>query len=169
MTFKASDWHFANTRALFDAARDATREYDRCRRQVERLESSEGVRAQGYDATGHGSVPGDPMRATDRRMDFERSIRDTIETDNEMMDYAFDVLYGSDRESGAAALVGRFAADVVWWHWLADLKWDATADMLGKSSRACQDAARRLFRAVDEARGDSDGFEPVIGGQAGSV
>ena len=105
MTLKASDWHFANTRALFDAARDAARECEKCRIQVEKLESSEGVKAQSYDATGHGSSPSDPMRPTDRRIEFERRKHDIIEDDEALMDYAFDVLYGADRESGASSLL----------------------------------------------------------------
>ena len=163
MTFKASDWHFSNTRALFDAARDAARECERCRRQIERMESSEGLKAQRYDVIGHGSGVSDPMRQTDRRIDFEQRKREVVENDESLMEYAFCVLYGADRNSGASSLVGEFPADVVWWHWLGDLTWTATADMLYASESWCMSESARLFREVDNARGGSDGFEPIIG------
>ena len=163
MTFKASDWHFASARALFDAARDAARECERCRRQIERMESSEGLKAQRYDVIGHGSGVRDPMRQTDRRIDFEQRKREAVEDDESLMDYAFCVLYGADRNSGASSLVGEFAADVVWWHWLGDLTWTATANMLDASESWCMSESARLFREVDKARGGSDGFEPIIG------
>ena len=168
MTFNASDWHFANTRALFDAARDAARECEKCRLQVEKLESSEGVKAQSYDSAVHGSGDSDPMRPTDRRIEFERRKHDIIEDDEALMDYAFDVLYGADRESGASSMVGEFPADVVWWHWLGDMTWAATANMLDASESWCMSESARLFHEVDKARGGSDGFEPIIG-QAISV
>ena len=168
MTFNASDWHFTNARALFDAARDAARECEKCRLQVEKLESSEGVRAQRYDAIGRCSSTSDPMRPTDRRIEFERRKHDIIENDESLMDYAFDVLYGADRESGASSLVGEFPADVVWWHWLVDMTWAATANILGASESWCMSESARLFHEVDKARGGSDGFEPIIG-QAISV
>ena len=163
MTFKASDWHFDNARALFDAARDAARECERCRLQIERMASSEGLKAQRYDAIGHGSGVSDPMRQTDRRIDFENRKREVIENDEALMDYAFCVLYGADRNSGASSLVGEFPADVVWWHWLGDLTWTATANMLDASKSWCMSESARLFREVDRARGGSDGFEPIIG------
>lgn len=138
---------FVSARDLFDAARDAAIECERCRRQLEAMRESGG----GSDVhVSRGSVS-DPMARVDRIIDQEARWESVIERDERLMDLATSVLYGEDQmgSGGVHALLGSVYADILWWHYLALEKWDRVGEIVHYSPQRCKQLRNVAFDLID--------------------
>ncbi|MGN9233696.1 hypothetical protein ACTM8Z_00095 [Atopobiaceae bacterium HCP3S3_D6] len=152
-------YRYASAHDFFEAVREASRDAERTRRAVSRMESREGVRAQSYGPRGRGGTR-DAMAATDERMDYEERCRARVEADYALIDAACDVIYGRDqRTGGVGALLGAAYADALWWRYCAAATWPEVAAGTGMSERWCRDAVRA---ATDVA--DAYGLERMASG-----
>lgn len=143
-------YSYRSARALLEDVRAAVLDADRISRTIERYESREGVRAQGY-----GPRPGgrraDAMRATDARIDYESRVRQRREDDYALIDVGSALAYGGDQRGsgGVGALLGPTYADVVWWRFCAGSTWDRVSREVGMSKRWCQEAADAAIDEID--------------------
>lgn len=151
-------------RDFFEAVRDASLEAERTRRTLLRMEAREGVRAQGYEATGRSGGGSDRTDATDARMDYEWRMRERIEADYALIDLACRVLYGSDYGSGGVdKLMGSAVADAISFRYVDARPWGEVAAALGYS----HDSAKSLRALCEQGFDciDSLGWDSVIGGR----
>lgn len=97
------------------------------------MRARESVRAQTYDAIGHGTGNRDAMRATDSRMDAEKSAA------SEIRDLSDQVKEGRELCRGIrAANITQRWADALELHYIEDMTWHQTASALGVSERQAQ-------------------------------
>lgn len=150
-------------RDFFEAVRDASLEAERTRRTLLRMEAREGVRAQGYEATGRSGGGSDRTDATDARMDYEWRMRERIEADYALIDLACRVLYGSDYGSGGVdKLMGSAVADAISFRYVDARTWTEVAALMGysgRSRRSLGDLCQQGFDCID-----SLGWDRVMGG-----
>ena len=151
---------YRSARDFFEAVRCAAIEVGRTERQIERMKSAEGVRAQGYGPAGKGSrsdVNGTAV--TDARMDYEARMRRRLEEDRALIAEGCALVYGPDNRGGVAKLLGSAAADAMWWRYCAGESWTKAAEMVGASVKTLQ---RWCEVAVDTV--DGIGFDAVRSG-----
>lgn len=146
----ATAWHFASARDLFESAREASRDAERIRRQLESME----VRAFSVGGGGGAAVRStpDPQRSSrraDALVDREESLRLRQEGDYRLIGLACDVLYGRDDETGLASLVPAWWCDALWWHYLACVSWGRTAEVVGYSPQRCKQVRDAALDVVD--------------------
>lgn len=143
---------YGDARQYFAAVRDAAGEAERTKRQIERMEASEGVRAQGYQP-GVSSSRAD-VNGTSRvvaRMDYEGRMRRRLDEDYALIDSATSVIYGEEQTGmgGIDALMGSRCADAVWWRFCDCAGWHKVAEMVGMSEKWCRDAVEAALDACD--------------------
>ena len=154
---------YPSAQEFFEAVRDASREAERTRLTLLQMEAREGVRAQGYEATGRSGSSSDRTAATDARIDYEGRMRDRIEADYALIDMACALLYG--RESGKGGvdrLMGSAVADCISFRYVDARPWKEVAALMGYSHaswRALRDMCQRGFDRID-----SLGWERAIEG-----
>lgn len=154
---------YPSAQEFFEAVRDASREAERARITLMRMEAREGVRAQGYEATGRSGSGSDRTAATDARIDYEGRMRDRIEADYALIDMACALLYG--RESGKGGvdrLMGSAVADCISFRYVDARPWSEVAALMGYSRwsrRSLRDMCQQGFDAIDAL-----GWERVIEG-----
>lgn len=148
---------------FFEAVRDASREAERTRLALMRMEAMEGIRAQGYEATGRSGSGSDRTSATDARMDAEERMRRRIDEDYALIDMACRILYG--RESGKGGvdkLAGSETADCICYRYVQARPWREVAALMGYSRwsvRSLRDLCERGFDVIDAI-----GWERAIDG-----
>lgn len=141
---------YTSAREFFEAVRDASREADRTRRQIERMESSEGVRAQGYEPRVSGTrsdVNG--TSRVDARMDYEALWERRLDEDYALIDEACAVIYGPDNRSGIESIVGSAVADAMWWRFCAAETWRVVSAATFFSTTWCKHLVEVGLDAVD--------------------
>lgn len=160
-------YRFASSRELFDAAREAARDAERCRNQLASIERralrigspSLEPRVRGGD---HDRIARDVAALVDR----ETELQAQIDADYDLIDAACTVLYGRDGMSdGLASIAPAWWADAIYHHFLALRPWVEVADLMGcctSSMRRCVSAAFDLMdahgmAATVEGRGDAEG------------
>ena len=124
-------YQFGSARELFEAAREASRDAERIRRQLDAMEQrAEGLGGSGFEPRVRSTSDPDRMGGRVAAMvDRESILRERQEEDYAIIEYANAVLYGKDGRSGLWALVG-WRADAVALHYLNDMKWSEVAQAL---------------------------------------
>ncbi|MBR1830427.1 MAG: hypothetical protein IJ781_13190 [Atopobiaceae bacterium] len=129
-------YHFTSARELFEAAREASRDAERIRRQLVAMEErAEGLGGGGFEPRVRST--GEPDRMGSRvatMVDVERRLRERQEQDYAIIDLASAVLYGTDNDAGLWALVS-WRADAIFHHYLGGMTWAQVGDMLGYSEQ----------------------------------
>lgn len=154
---------YRSSREFFEAVRDASREAERTRLALMRMEAMEGVRAQSYEATGSSGSGSDRTSATDVRMDAEERMQRRIDEDYALIDMACGVLYG--RESGKGGvdkLAGSETADCICYRYVQARPWQEVAALMGYSRwsvRSLRGLCERGFDVIDAI-----GWERVVDG-----
>ena len=143
---------YARAADFFDAVRLAALDAERVTRRLAQMEAREGVRAQGYEAQGHGTrsdVNG--TDATVGRMDWEARVAARREGDYRLIDRACEVIYGNDQTGmgGIASLLGSATADAVWWRFCGAAQWREVAQRVEMSERWCQDQVAAAMDVCD--------------------
>lgn len=147
------------SRDFFEQVRDAVRDIEKISRQLEAMESREGVRTQRYGPRVSGGTP-DPMAMVDARLDREKLLRARMESDYELLDRAHALIYGADSHGGIAALLGTDTADTMYWRYCAGETWPKVAKAVCYSQAWCYKAAATAHDMVD-----SLGFHGVLMGE----
>lgn len=151
---------YQTARDLFEAVREASREAERTRLTLMRMEASEGVRAQGYEATGRSGHRADDKARTDARIDYEARMDDRIREDYELMDLACAALYGTDTgKGGLDALMGSAVADCLCFRYVQARPWSEVSALTGYSKSQCR---RLCAQGMDAC--DFLGWSNVLGG-----
>lgn len=154
---------YSNARDFFETVREASREAERTRLTLLRMEAREGVRAQGYESHGRSGHRTDAMARTDSRIDYEARMAERIEADYALLDMACAVLYGRESgKGGVDALMGSAVADCISFRYVDARPWKEVAALMGYSHaswHALRDMCQRGFDAID-----SLGWERAIDG-----
>ena len=154
---------FSSAEDFFEAVRHASREAERTRLTLLRMEAREGVRAQGYEPRVMVGGERDKMAATDSRIDYETRMAERIEQDYALLDMACAVLYGRESgKGGVDALMGSAVADCISFRYVDARPWREVAALLGYSRwsrRSLRDMCQRGFDRID-----SLGWERAIEG-----
>ena len=139
----------ATAREFFEAAREAARDAERIRRQLDAMESRAlSLGGGGYEGRVRSTPDPDRIGASVSAMlDQTDRLRERADEDYAVIDAACRVLYGADNRSGLYALVG-WPADAIYHHYLALRTWEVTAAMLGYS---VQHVRRQVLYALDLA------------------
>lgn len=154
---------YADARSFFETVRGVSAELGRTRETLLRMEAREGVRAQGYEATGRSGSVSDRTAATDARMDYEGRVRRRVEEGYALVDLACAVLYG--RESGKGGvdrLMGSSVADAISFRYVDARPWREVASLMGYAP----DSVRTVRHLCDQGFNCIDflGWENVMGG-----
>lgn len=154
---------YSDARDFFESVRDASREAERTRLTLLRMEAREGVRAQGYEPRVSVGGEHDRMAHTDSRIDYEARMAERIEEDYALLDLACRVLYGEESgKGGVDRLMGSAVADCISFRYVDARPWGEVAALLGYSRwsrRSLRDLCQQGFDAVD-----SLGWDRVIEG-----
>jgi hypothetical protein len=139
-------------------ARDASRDAERCRRQLEQLESQAlSIGGGGFEPRTR-STP-DPKRMekrVDRLVDREKALEARMDENYAIVDRATSMIYGDsqDGDGGVSVGLGPEYADVLWWRYLDDAKWAKVADVMGYAKCTCQSMCTRALDWMDATYGD---------------
>lgn len=144
---------YRDARDFFEAVREASREAERTRLTLLRMEAREGARAQTYAERVSVGGERDRMATTDARMDYEGRMRERIEADYALLDLACRVLYGEESgKGGVDRLMGSAVADCISFRYVDARPWPEVAALLGYSRwsrRSLRDLCQQGFDAVD--------------------
>lgn len=160
-------YRFASSRELFEAAREAAIDAERCRNQLASIERralrigspSLEARVRGGD---HDRIGRDVAALVDR----ETELQAQIDADYDLIDAACTVLYGRDGVSDGLASIGPpWWADALYHHYLALRPWVEVGELLGISKSYVGKQASAAFDLMDangmaatiEGRGDAEG------------
>ena len=154
---------YATAEDFFEAVRDASREAERTRLTLMRMEAREGVRAQGYEPRVSVGGNADKMATTDSRIDYEARMAERIEDDYHLLDMACAVLYGRESgKGGVDALMGSAVADCISFRYVDARPWSEVAALMGYSRwsrNSLRDMCQQGFDAIDFF-----GWDNVLGG-----
>lgn len=154
---------YRDARDFFEAVRDASREAERTRLTLLRMEAREGARAQTYAERVSVGGERDRMANTDSRIDYEARMRERIEEDYALIDLACRALYGEGSgKGGLDALMGSAVADCISFRYVDARPWSEVAALLGYSRwsrRSLRDLCQQGFDAIDFF-----GWDNVLGG-----
>lgn len=154
---------YSDARGFFEAVREASREAERTRLTLLRMEAREGARVQTYAERVSVGGERDRMAQTDARMDYEERMRERIEEDYKLIDLACRVLYGEESgKGGVDALMGSAVADCISFRYVDARPWPEVAALLGYSRwsrRSLRDLCQQGFDAIDFF-----GWNNVMGG-----
>lgn len=154
---------YRDARDFFEAVREASREAERTRLTLLRMEAREGARAQTYAERVSVGGERDRMAQTDARMDYEGRMRERIEADYALLDLACRVLYGEESgKGGVDRLMGSAVADCISFRYVDARPWSEVAALLGYSRwsvNSLRDLCQSGFDAID-----SLGWERAIEG-----
>ena len=154
---------YAHAQDFFEAVREASREAERTRLTLLRMEAREGVRAQSYQPRISIGGERDKMAATDSRIDYEARMAERIEADYRLLDMACAALYGRESgKGGVDALMGSAVADCISFRYVDARPWSEVAALMGYSRwsrRSLRDLCQQGFDAIDFF-----GWDNVLGG-----
>ena len=152
---------YAHARDLFEAARDAAKDAERCGAELLAIDSAPAIGSPSFEARVRGSRDPDRMgrraaAAIDRKGQLERRI----DSDYDLVDAATFVLYGRDGMSdGLASIAPPWWADAIYHHYLSLRTWEDTADLVGYCSRYVQRGVAAAFDLMD-----ANGMAATVGG-----
>lgn len=154
---------YRDARDFFEAVREASKEAERTRLTLLRMEAREGARAQTYAERVSVGGERDRMAQTDARIDYEARMAERIEQDYRLLDMACAVLYGRESgKGGVDALMGSAVADCISFRYVDARPWSEVAALLGYSRwsrRSLRDLCQQGFDAIDFF-----GWDNVLGG-----
>lgn len=143
---------YRDSRELFAAVRDASRETQRHRRTLERMEAGEGVRGSGGFEPRVRSSAAD-VNGTARtlaRVDYEASVERRIEEDWRLIDLGCALLYGRESgRGGVEALMGGVVADCIYFRFVAAESWAEVAAHVGYSKSQCRRFTEQGMDGID--------------------
>lgn len=151
---------YPRARDLFEAARSAAHDANRCWRAIDAMSAREGVRGRGAGPAVRGGAAGSGMAATDERIDWEEANRARIAGDYELIDLAFSVCYGEDGRHGVWLGVGGAYADALCMRYVDPMSWREVASRLDVA-----ESTARLYVAVALDAVDSVGIAGAIAGE----
>lgn len=152
---------YPSARDFFETVRQASREAERTRLTLLRMEAAEGLRAQSYEVTGRSGHRADAMARTDARIDYESRMDERIREDYELLDLACQVLYGAESgKGGIDALMGSAVADAMSFRYVDARPWSEVSALTGYSERQCM---RLCEQGIDAA--DFFGLDNCMGGR----
>ena len=131
-------------REYFEQARACQRSIDRRLAVIESMREREQVRAQRYDAIGHGSGASDANRATDARIDAERAAEREVAELGAAVDDARTVCRGV-RSANPHTRWG----DVLELRFCEDMQWKQVAFALNVTDRQARADADGALEWVD--------------------
>ena len=154
----------ATAREFFESAREAARDAERIRRQLDAMEHRAlSLGGGGYEGRVRSTPDPDRIGASVSAMlDQTERLRERADEDYVIIDAACRVLYGADNRSGLYALVG-WPADAIYHHYLALRTWEVTAAMLGYS---VQHVRRQVLYALDLADANGQMWTELGSGMA---
>lgn len=142
---------FSSSRELFESAREAAKDAERCRLQLDELEQRAlSVGSPSFDA--HvGGGESDPLgRKVAALVDREAKLHARVEDDYRLIDLACTVLYGHDGMSdGLSSLMPPWVADAMWHFYLGLTKWEDIGRLLMYEPRHLQRGVRTAFELMD--------------------
>lgn len=154
---------YSNARDFFESVREASKEAERTRRTLLRMEAREGARAQTYAERVSVGGERDRMAATDSRIDYETRMAERLEADYGLIDLACRVLYGEGSgKGGVDRLMGSAVADCISFRYVDARPWGEVAALLGYSRwsrRSLRDLCQMGFDCID-----SLGWERAVEG-----
>lgn len=155
----------ATAREFFESAREAARDAERIRRQLDGMEARAlSLGGGGYEGRVRSTPDPDRIGASVSAMlDQGERLRERADEDYAAIDAACRVLYGDGSDSGLWALVG-WRADALALHYLDDMTWAEVAAKLCYSESHVQHEAQV---ALDVA--DGWGMARVVDGTGGAT
>lgn len=138
---------YASAREFFEAAREAARDAERIRRQLDRMDASaSSLGGGGFEPRVRGTRDPDAIgRRVAALADQGERLRARQDEDYRLIDAACEVLYGTDSDAGLWSLVG-WPADAIYHHYLALRTWEETGRMMGYS---VQHVRRQVLSSFD--------------------
>lgn len=159
--------NFESSRELFEAAREAAIDAERCRRELAEAERHAlamcGPSLEPRVMGGNGDRVGNAVAAL---VDREAELHARVERDYALIDAACEVLYGRDGMSdGLAALMPLWTADAIYHRYLALRTWDETEWLVGRCRSRIRSQVAVAFDLMDangmaatvEGRGHAEG------------
>ena len=152
------DWGSMGARDFFIAVRDAAKDAEWCRTQIERLrERMHSIGGGGYEPRVQTSSDPDQIgRRVAAYLDRKRALRGRMAEDWALIDRACVVLFGPDQMGGGGLCKAEAGdrntqkwADVLWWRYCADADWDEIADSVHYSVRTCQEMHGEALRWME--------------------
>lgn len=155
---------FASARDLFESAREASRDMERVKRQLDALDASaSSLGSGGFEPRVRSTPTHDRMGARVATLvDREAVLRRRYEEDRRLVDLALAVLYGTEDDAGLWALVG-WRADALALHYLDGLTWAQVGERMCYSESHVKQQA---FAALDVA--DGWGIHRAMAGLGGA-
>lgn len=156
---------YASAREFFEAAREAARDAERIRRQLDAMdETSTSLGCSGFEPRVRSTPDPDAIgRRVSAAIDQGERLRRRQEEDYALIDAACAVLYGTDSDAGLWALAG-WRADAIYHHYLALRTWAEVGDMLGYTA---EHVCRESMAALEMA--DAWGIASVVDGMGGAT
>lgn len=141
---------YQSAREFFEAAREAARDAERIRRQLDAMdERAASLGGGGFEPRVRSTPDPDRIgRAIAAIVDHGEVLRQRQDEDYALIDAACTVLYGEDNRGGLWALTGWWA-DAIYHHYLALRTWDEVGAMLGYSAEHCCRCAAAAFEVAD--------------------
>ena len=155
---------FTSAREVFEAAREASRDAERIRRQLAAMEGrATALQGGGFEPRVRSTPDPDRIgRSVAAMVDVEAKLRERQDEDYALIDFACAVLYGTDSDAGLWSLVG-WRADALHLHYLGCMTWAEVGAVLGYSP---EHACREAMAALDTA--DAWGIENAMRGTGGA-
>ena len=138
----------SQAREYFEAARSAQRHIGALIASIGAMREREGLRAQGYEAIGRSTGHGDPMGATDARIDAEAEAYADLEQCERIVGEALEVCRGVRLANPSHPQWG----DVLRLRYIDMLDWDSAGRALGITASAALSA---LISGVRDEMGAS--------------
>lgn len=138
-------------REFFESVREASRDAESCRRQLEVLERA-AYRLPGPSMEPH--ISGGSRDGMERHVvnmvDREAELHARIEDDYRLIDAACAVLYGADgTRDGLASLAPPWWADVLYYRFVQGRTWAEVGALLGYSPEYCCRVPATAFDLLD--------------------
>ena len=147
-----TSFDFTSARDLFEAAREASRDAERIRRQLTAMEDrAAALQSGGFEPRVRASREPDQVGTRVAALVArEHELRKRQQEDYAMLDLACAVLYGDANKAGLDKLVPEsWWADVLWWRYLDGSTWEQVGEAVGYSPRRCFDVAQAALEIVD--------------------
>ena len=141
---------FTSARELFEAAREASRDAERIRRQLAAMEGrATALQGGGFEPRVRSTPDPDRIgRSVAAMVDVEAKLRERQDEDYALIDLACAVLYGTDSDAGLRTLVG-WRADAIFHYYLGGLTWEEVGGLMGYTAQHCRQQASYAFDVCD--------------------
>ena len=153
-------------REFFETAQEASRDAERCRRQLADMELAALSLPGGTGAARVSGGDHDRMAVrVGALVDREAALHSRIEQDYRLIDLACAILYGADGVSdGLASMAPPWWSDAIYHHYLQGRTWAVTGELLGYSEAHVRRAAAAGFDLMD-----ANGMTATVAGSGGAT